>query len=298
MNKFAKAQGLAFAAILTASFPAHANELPGFDVRGMKLGMTPAEVHASIRAEGLPATQRPNTIPLDQHDFYMDEIRINRRDELSFVSSIVSRPRLTDGSRRIRETVVATFTPAPSTTQAWGIGYRRDYLPQDMPQIRSVLDRLASKYGQSSWTQGFDRATFRQGVNSTSHHGGIMLWYWDKSGRQLGPAIHETCRMALHNSYITLGRGGSDPRGRNAAMSRGTLFTGATEAGLRAGCSKVIRVMLQWTPEGLVRSISVEAMDVDLARTTSDRMMLRLTEIERQASQGRVNAATRNKPDF
>ncbi|MDZ4138615.1 MAG: hypothetical protein U1D66_07020 [Erythrobacter sp.] len=198
--------------------------------------MTPAEIHAAIRAEGLPAVERPITTPLEQHDFFIDEVRINRRDDLTFVSSMVSRPRLTDGSRRIREIVVAAFTPPPSATQAWGVGYQREYLPQ----IQSILERLAGKYGQASWSQGFDRATYRQGLNSTSTHGGVMLWYWDSSGRQLSPEIHETCRAALHNSYITLGRSGSDPRGGNAARSRGTLFTGATETGLRAGCSNVV----------------------------------------------------------
>lgn len=125
-----------------------------------------------------------------------------------------------------------------------------------------------------------------------------MLWYWDKSDRQLGPSIQESCRAALHNSYITLGRGGSDIRGGNSAVSRSTLFTGATEAGIRAGCAKVIRVKMQWTAEGLVRSISIEAMDVELARRSSDRMMLRLTDIARQGEGARVDAARSNKPDF
>lgn len=262
-----------------------------FDVRGLKLGMTPSEVHAAIRAEGLPAVQRPITTPIDQHDFFIDEVRINKRPELEFVSSIVSRPRLNDGTMRVRELVVAAFTPPPSETQAWGIGYERDYLPKDMPQVQSVLERLLGKYGKPSWTQGFDQGANQQG-------GGSMLWYWDKAGRQLGPSIRESCRLALHNSYITLGRGGSDLRGRNSALSRSTLFTGATEAGIRAGCAKVIRVKLQWTGEGLVRSIAIEAMDVELARRSSDKMMLRLTEIARREEGARVDAARSNKPDF
>jgi hypothetical protein len=168
-----------------------------------------------------------------------------------------------------------------------------------MPQIKAVLERLVGKYGQASWSQGFDRPTYAFGIGPTSHHGGIMLWYWDRSGRQLGPTTHETCRLALHNSYILVGTGAaSNMRVSNTAMTRSTLFTRATEAGIRVGCSKVVRAMLQWTPEGLVRSISVEAMDVELARRASDRMMLRLTEIEKLASQKRVQEAQGNKPNF
>ncbi len=268
------------------------------DVRGLKLGMTPPQAHAAIRAEGLPATQRPTTVALDQHDFYIDEVRINKRDDLAFVSSMVSRPRLTDGTRRIREIVVAAFTPPPSATQAWGIGYERTYQAQDMPQLPAVLQRLTAKYGRPSWTQGFEQLANRTGRGAVQPGGGAMLWYWDRAGRQLGPAIREACRAALHNSYIVLGRGGFDPRAGNSTTSRSTLFTGATEAGLRAGCAKVVRAKLQWTAEGLVSSISVEAMDVELARRTSDQLVIRLGEIEAQASRQRVEAARGNRPDF
>lgn len=283
--------------ILALSMSVSASSYPDFDVRGLKLAMTPAQAQAAIRVEGLPATQPANNLPVGT-EFFIDEVRINKRDDLQFISSMISQPRLKDGSKRIRESVVAVFTPPPGATQAWGIGYRREYLPQDMPQIQGVLERLVGKYGQPSWSDGFQRATYKQGVNPTSHHGGIMLWYWDTSGRQLGPNVRESCRAALHNSYILLGGTGDNIRMGNTAVSRSTLFTGATETGLRAGCSRVVRAMLQWTPEGLVRSISVEAMDVALARSASDRLVGRLAQIESEATQGRVNAAARNKPDF
>lgn len=278
--------------------PADANQMPDIDVRGLKLGMTPAEIQRAIAAEGLPAAQPANNSPYDT-EYFADRVIINKRSDLEFVSSIVSQPRLKDGTNRIKETVTSVFAPPPSATQAYGIGYRREYLPQDMPQAQGVLERLVGKYGKPSWSNGLDRPTFLYGVGPTSHHGGIMLWYWDSNGRQLGPTIRESCRSALHNSYIVVGTGTSSRLTiGNHAVMRSTLFTGATEEGLRAGCAKVVRAMLQWTPDGLIRSISIEAMDVALARSTSDRLAARVALIASEASQDRVNAAARNKPDF
>ncbi len=286
---------LAVLLVLSVAGKAAASTAATFDVRGLKLGMTPAEVQAALRAEGLPATESASTTR-QKAGFFVDRVRINKRPDLEFLSSMLSLQ--ADRGPGSSETVTAVFAPPPSATQAYAVGYRREYAEGEMPQVQGVLERLSQKYGRPSWTNGgLDRPTFRFGVGPQNNHGVAMLWYWDASGRQLGPAIREDCRIALHNSY-PIDTVGAGPSVGNHAMMRSTLFTGGIAGGRKAGCSRVVRTRMQWTPEGLVRSITIDAIDVDLAGSSSDRMAARVAQIAGEASRERVNEAARNRPDF
>ncbi len=265
------------------------------EVRGMALGMTPAETQRAIAAAGLPAVDRGAGVNPEQQGFAIQRARPNDQNDLIFVSTLVSRARAGSKPQGSDEILAAAFTPEAGKERAWAIGMTRLYASAEMPTVQNTLAALANRYGNTSWMSDMSHAAFLANVRQDQRvFGATLLWYWDDNGRQGGPAPHETCRYGLHQAYLLNQVSTHDMTTVNAAFSKPHWFDEA----LRSGCSKVVRAILSWNVEGAVTKIDIEAVDLRAGVDASRRLAATIAARDATAARARADAAARNKPNF
>ena len=264
------------------------------DVRGVALGMTPAQAQQAIAAAGLPAVDRGGYDQAAQ-GFGIDRVRPNSQNDLVFVSSMVSRARRTAAKPENDEAVAVVFTPEAGKERVWGTGVSHKYAPADMPSVANTMRALADKYGNTSWMSDMSHAAFLPGVRQDQRtFGAMLLWYWDADGRQGGPAPHETCRYGLHQAYILNQIDFTSMRTVNAVFEKPFWFDEA----LRSGCARVVRAMMNWNTDGAVTDFTVEAVDLKAGVEATRRLEAVVAAREADAAHKRADQASRNQAAF
>lgn len=291
------ATGAAIGLLLAVEAPAQ-QALPAtraLKVRGMALGMTPAETQRAIAAVGLPAVDRGTSVDPAKQGFAIQNVRPNDQNDLVFVSTMVSRARPGSRPQGSDEILAAAFTPEAGKERAWAIGMTRTYAPSEMPTVQNTLAALANKYGNTSWMSDMSHAAFLANMRQDQRvFGALLLWYWDAGGRQGGPAPHETCRYGLHQAYLLNQVSTSSMTTVNAAFSKPQWFDEAR----RAGCSKVVRAIVSWNVEGAVTKIDIEAVDLDAGVQASRRLAALIGTRDAAAARERAAVSSRNRPNF
>jgi hypothetical protein len=251
------------------------------DIRGVRIGMSVDQARAAYRASGLPAIEQdPASSRPGAWTFVFDQRYPDQREDLEFVSSIVSR-RLGSGNARPAEILVSVFTPLRGREHVWAIGDTRRYTPEEMPSVANTLAALREKYG--AWN-------FDTGVDPSRDSGAMLLWYWNDAGQPGSPALQETCRSALHNTYFL-----------NQVNDGGTLNVAARQpdrlrAGIDAGCSKVIRVFITWNSDAAVTELTIETVDLKAGFEAGTELTEAIAGREAAEASVRREAASRNRP--
>jgi hypothetical protein len=173
----------------------------GFDILGMKLGMSVAEIEAAIKAYNPAFEMRIDKKP----------VRDQRLGVGKFVQIVQASRR---GSDVILESISVLFTVA-QPSRAFYIGRYTQFAPEHQPLTDKTEQQLREKYGPES--------------NLLSSTGLISIdWVFDKTGKQIFPKadmrLFQACASAA--SYSGNFDGASGPDWLAALMSPESNPTG------------------------------------------------------------------------
>jgi hypothetical protein len=194
-----------FLILMEISSPLRAAQGPsnpaGFDILGMKLGMSVTEIEAAIKAHN-------PSLPIDIRKQPINDLKLGVG---KFMEILAAGPPYT-GGLPAQEIIEVAFTMT-QPGRAFFIARRAPFPPNQRPLVDKTVQQVREKYGPES----------SQDVNSA----GItdVSWVFDKAGKQLfsrDPTILGTCAGVmgnLSNRNVGLSYGVSPNIGLNQPIS-------------------------------------------------------------------------------
>jgi hypothetical protein len=150
----------------------------GFDIVGMKLGMSVAEIQAAIKAHN-------PSLPIDIRKQPINDQKLGVG---KFMEILAAGPPYT-GGLPAHEIISVAFTMT-QPGRAFYIGRRAPFPPNQGPLVDKTVQQVREKYGPES----------HQSVNSAGATD--VSWVFDKAGKQLfstGPTDLGTCATVMGN---------------------------------------------------------------------------------------------------
>lgn len=251
------------------------------DAHGLRLGMTVAQAQAAFRASGLPTSEEEASERYGKAWGFVLRRKIpENAADLEYISSIAARVPSTQRSSTPDEVLSAVFTPLRGRERVWGVTYGKAYAEAERPSVDNTLAALREKYGIWAFDTGLD----------TTRAGGVMLlWYWNDASQLGASDINETCRRAIHDTYI-------DQPTRNGTNNRAALDPAPLRAASDAGCAKVIRIFIEWNDVNAVTWMRIEAVDLRVASEASAELAGIVAGRTNADINARREAASRNQP--